>query len=326
VSGDDATLWEYDLESGKVLHMTNLPAQGDRIRLLADRYLAIIRPVDAGHVPVLDTQHWERDPVLVGVGTNPADIVALPDGKGAVAASGRGKRLTWLDLQSGRRIADIQLPHVTQDLFLLRSAGRPYVGAMGQLYRAGEPAGAWMELFDPSEAPFGATRRSISVGRDPRPGATTRDGSALFFADRAANTATLLQVDETTTSRSVAVGQSPEEAFVLGEDRYGVTINSRARTASVVDLVQMKLLSTLMLAGPPSDGAVTFDGSAIVVSLGGPGWPPNGLGAAVIDGDPPHVVATFDTGRGAGRVATARHRALAAVASYWDKTLTIVQR
>jgi hypothetical protein len=326
VSGDDATLWEYDVKTGKVLHMTNLPAQGDSIRLLGGRWLAIIRRVDAGHIPLLDTQHWERNPTLLYAGANPADIVALPDGKTAVAASSKGKRLTWVDLQSGRPLADIQLPHAAEHLYLLRSAGRPYVGAMGLLFRAGDPAGAWMDIFDPNETPFGATRRSISVGRDPMPGAVTRDGASLFFADRVANQATVVHVEETTATQSVAVGQNPEAAFILGDDRYGVTINSEARTATVLDLVQMKRLSTLMFSGSPSTGATSIDGSTLFVSLGGTSWPPTGSGAAGIGGDPPHVVATFETDRGASRVAVAQGQMRAAVATYWGRSLTVIER
>lgn len=326
VSGDDASLWEYDLRTGKVLHMAMMPAQGDRLVLLADRYLAIVRLVDAGHVPVLDTQHWERDPALVYVGGAPADILALDGGKSAIAASSRGRRLTLIDLASSRPQADIQLPYAIQSLFALRSGARQTIGAMGQLSRMGDPAGAWLDIIDPTETPFGATRRGIAVGREPRAGAVTRDGAALFLADRIANTATLLRVDGATDARSVAVGQSPEAAFILGEDRFGVTINSKARTASVVDLLAMKLHSTLMLAGSPGHGAAAQDGSALFVSLGGPAWPPDGSGAAVIAGTPPHVVASFDTERGAARVAVAPGRARAAIASYWGKSVMIVER
>ena len=91
VSGNDATLWEYNLERGKVLHMASMPAQGDRLRLLNDRYLAIVRRLDAGHIPVLDTNHWERDPKLLYVGANPADIIALPDGKTTMMPPGLEK-------------------------------------------------------------------------------------------------------------------------------------------------------------------------------------------------------------------------------------------
>jgi len=290
------------------------------------RYLAIIRRVDIGYIPLLDTQHWERNPPLLYAGANPADIIALPDGKTAVSASSKGKRLTWFDLQSARPLADIQLPHATEHLYLLRSAGRPYVGAMGLLFRAGDPAGAWMDIFDPNETPFGATRRSTSVGRDPRPGAVTRDGAALLFADRVSNQATMVRVEETTATQSVPVGQSPEAAFILGDDRYGVTINSEARTATVLDLVQMKRLSTLMFPGAPSTGVTSVDGSTLFVSLGGTSWPPTGSGAAVVAGDPPHVVATFETDRGASRVAVAQGQMRAAVASYWGRSLTIIER
>lgn len=326
VSGNDATLWEYDLKRGKVLHMATMPAQGDRLRLLNDRYLAIVRHLDAGHIPVLDTNHWERDPRLLYVGANPADIIALPDGKTAVTASSRGKRLSWFDLATGRRLANIRVPHATQHLFLLRSGDRPYVGAMGLLVRAGDPAGAWLDIFDPSESPFGATRRSIAVGREPRPGAVTPDGTALFLADWVSNAATLLRLAETTDTKTVAVGQGPEGAFVLADGRFGITINSLARTATVVELSSMERTATLMLSGSPRTGAAAPNGKVLFVSLGGTAWPPDGTGAAIIAGDPPKVVATFETDKGASQVAVAADSSRAAVVNYWGKTVTLIEK
>jgi len=326
VSGDDASLLEYELDTGKVLHLAKMPAQGDRLRLLANRYLAVIPHLDAGHIPLLDTHHWERDPVLLEVGANPADILALPDGRTAVSASSRGKRLSWFDLGRGRRLANIRLPHATRHLFVVRAEGRPYVGAMGQLLRAGQPAGAWLDLFDPSETPFGATRRSISVGREPRPGAVSADGASIFLADRVSNTASLVWVDGTTEARSVSVGQGPVGAFLMGEDRFGVTINGEARTATVIALERMVRVATLMLPGQPNFGATDERGRVLFVSLGGPAWPPSGSGAVVIAGDPPKVVAVLDTGKGAARIAVDVQGTRAAVANYWGRSLTVVQR
>ncbi len=326
VSGDDATLREYDVKTGKLLHMASVPAQGDRIRLLGDRYVALIRRYAAAHIPLLDTDNWDRDPTLLWVGSNPADIVALPDGKTVVAASSRGKRLTWFELEGGRRQADIRLPHATRKLYLLRTGERPCVGAIGTLFRAGRPAGAWIDLFDPTETPFGATRRSVSVGRDPHPGAVTMDRTGLFFADHVSNTASLLTVDGTTETKTVTVGQGPIAAFLLSEDRYGVTLDSKARTATVIDLADMTRLSTLMLTGSPSHGATAPDGTKLFIALGGAAWPPKESGAAVIEGDPPKVVATLKTDRGASRVAASPVGTRAAIANHFAKTITVIER
>ncbi len=325
VSGDDASIREYDLTTGKLLHMASVPAQGDRIRLLADRYIALIRRREAAHIPLLDTTNWDRDPILLWVGSNPADVVALPDGKTMVAASSHGKRLTWFELGKGRRKADIRLPHATRKLYLFETGSGPCIGAIGTLVRAGRPAGAWIDLFDPTETPFGATRRSVSVGRDPHPGAVTADHTALFFADRVSNTASLLSVDSSSETKTVTVGQGPMAAFLLSEDRYGITLDSDARTATVVQLADMKRLSTLMLNGAPSHGASAPDGSRLFVALGGTTWPPTESGAAIVEGDPPKVVATLDTDRGAARVATSPDGHRAAIANHFAKTITVIE-
>jgi DNA-binding beta-propeller fold protein YncE len=326
VSADDATLREYRLKTGDMIHKASMPAQGDHIRLLFDRFVAVLRHQDAGRIPVMDTSAWDRDPVLLDVGRSPGDIIALPDGKSVVAATTEGKQVIRYELPSGTRVADIVLPHATGQLFLVHAEGRPYVAAMGALSHGGQPAGAWIDLFDPDENPFGATRRSISVGREPQAGAVSSNGGALFFPDRISNTATLLQVAATTVTKTTAVGQSPVAAFLLDGDRWGVTLNGAARTATVVDLATMKVHSTLMLSGEPSTGVASPDGRTLFVALGGGEWPPKGAGVAVIAGDPPKVVSSLPTGQGACAVAVAHDGSRAAVANWWDRSITVLEQ
>jgi hypothetical protein len=326
VSSDDASVREYRVKNGAAMHQASVPAQGDSIRLLFGRWLAVLRKQDAARIPVLDTQAWDKDPVLLDVGPGPGDIVELPDGKSVVAATTDGKRVTRFELPGGRRVANITLPHATGQLFLLRAEGRPLLAAMGAFFQSGRPAGAWIDVFDPSETPFGATRRSISAGREPREGEVTADGTAIFFPDRVSNTATLLRIGDNSDARQTAVGQSPEAGFLLGNDRWGITINSAARTATVIDLSTMTVSATLMLAGSPTAGATSPDRKTLFVSLGGATWPPRGSGVAVISGDPPRVVASLATGEGAAAVSVSKDGAQVAVANYWDRSVTILER
>ena len=326
VSADDASLRQYDVESGRLLHMSSVPAQGDRIRVIAERYVAVVPLGHAAHIPVVDTENWDREPILLLVGRDPADIVALPGGHSVVAASRTGKRLSWWDLDTAQRIADIKLPHATRNLYLVRAHDRPYVAAMGMLSRGKRPVGAWLDLFDPAETPFGATRRSISVGRDPGDGAVSADGSSILFVDRVSNTASLLRVDSVSEAVSAPVGIGPRAAFLLNRDKHGVTIDATARTATVLSLPALDRVGTLMLHGEPRDGATSPDGETLFVSLGGTSWPPSGSGAVVISGDPPQVVATVDTGRGAARVAVSPDGRRAAVVNFLDRAITFIER
>ena len=326
VSFADATLREYDLLSGRLKHMTTVPAQGDRLRLLHQRYVAVVPRNEGAHIPIVDTQAWEKEPMLLWVGQHPADIVGLPDGKTVITASSLGKRLTSYNLVSGRRVGDIRLPHATRKLYLLRDGDRPIVGALGTMRRGGRPVGAWIDMFDPSEAPFGATRRSIAVGRDPRVGAVTADRSSLFFVDKVANSAAVLGVDASTKLHALTVGQAPVAGFLMANDRYGVTLDSAAQTATVVELDKPKRCATLMLDGAPNGGATSAAGHVLFVSLGGSGWPPRTSGAAIIAGEPPQVVAHVDTSGGASRVAAARDGSAAVVLSFIRKTITVIQR
>ncbi|WP_433930301.1 YncE family protein [Sorangium cellulosum] len=326
VSADDASLREYKLESGELIHKASVPAQGDHIRLLFDRYVAVLRHEDAARIPVMDTTAWDRDPVLLDVGRSPGDIVALPDGRTVVAATTDTKRVTKFELPTGVRLANITLPHATGQLFLVQAEGRPYIAALGALTHAGRPAGAWIDLFDPSESPFGATRRSIAVGREPREGDITADGGAVFFPDRLSNTAILLSVAGVTETRKAPVGVGPTAGFLLHDDRYGITLNADGRNASVIDLSTMAVKSTLPFRGVPRTGVTSPDRRTLFVALGGTQWPPAGSGVAVIAGDPPKVVASLPTGKGACAVAVSKDGARAVVASYWDRSITVLEQ
>jgi hypothetical protein len=326
MSADDGTVREYTLKTGEFAHKASVPAQGDHIRLLFDRYIAVLRHEDAARIPIMDTTRWDRDPVLLDVGEAPGDILELADGKSVVAAATSSNRVARFELPSGTRMANITLPHATGQLYLVQAEGRPYVGAMGVLTRGGRPAGAWIDLFDPTETPFGATRRSIAVGREPRQGAVMSNGAVLFFPDRVSNTATLLRLAGTTEIKHTAVGQSPEAGFLMCGDRYGITINSVARTATVIDLATMRVQSTLMLNGVPRSGATSRDGSMLFVALGGSEWPPKGSGVVIIAGDPPKVITSLPTGKGAIAVTVSKDGARAAVASYYDKSITILEQ
>jgi DNA-binding beta-propeller fold protein YncE len=339
VSADDATLREYRIKNGDLIHQASMPAQGDQIRLLFGRWIAVLRRHDAARIPIMDTTTWDHDPILLDVGQSPGDIIEMPDGRTVVAASIDGKRVSRFDLVTGTRLADITLPHATGQLFLVRAEKRPFVAALGALDHGGQPAGAWIDLFDPNEAPFGATRRSISVGREPRFGAVTADGAALFFPDRVTNTAILLHVGGTTDLAEVAVDSTPEAGFLMNGDRYGVTINSAGRTASVIALPPhaatppakgkapgMEVKATLMLSGAPCSGETSPDGRTLFVSLGGSEKPPKGNGVDIIAGAPPRVVGSLPTGKGACAVAVSRDGARAAVASYYSRTITILEQ
>jgi hypothetical protein len=337
VSADDATLREYRIRSGELIHQASVPAQGDHIRLLFGRWLAVLRHHDAARIPVMDTSTWDRDPFLLDVGQSPGDIIEMPDGRTVVAASTEAKRVSRFDLITGTRLSDITLPHATGRLFLVRAEKRPYIAAMGALTHGGQPAGAWVDLFDPAETPFGATRRSISVGREPMDGAVTADGSALFFPDRASRTAELLYVGGTTEAKETSVDASPEAGFLMDDDHFGVTINSVSRTASILAIPPrfvppgqrpsaMELKSTLMLSGAPCAGETSPDRRTLFVSLGGTEKPPKGSGVDIIAGDPPKVVGSLPTAKGACAIAVSRDGTRAAVAAYFARSITIIEQ
>ncbi len=326
VSGDDATLREYKLSTGDILHQAQMPAQGDHIRLLFGRFVAVLRHEDASRIPVMDTQAWDKDPILLEVGRNPGDLIELPDGKTVIASATESKHIVRFELPSGARGADITLPHATGQVFLVQAEGRPYVAAIGALLHAGLHAGTWIDLFDPAENPFGATRRSIALGREVGEGDLSRNRSLLLFPDRASNSAKLLRVSHETSSVEVSVGASPIAGFIFGEDQYGITLNAAAKTASVIDLASVTVVDTLMLDGVPRSGALSPDRKMLFVSMGGDTYPPAGASVTVIAGDPPRVVTSLATGRGASAIAVSPDGTRAAVACWSDRSITVFEQ
>lgn len=157
----------------------------------------------------------------------------MPDGRTVVAASTEGKRVTRFDLISGTRLADITLPHATgRQLFLVRAEKRPYIGAMGALATEASPPApgsiSSIPARPPSAPPVAASPSAASLA----PALLPPTAAPLFFPDRVSNTAMLLKVAGVTEAKQVAVDQTPEAGFLMNEDRFGVTINSAARTAS----------------------------------------------------------------------------------------------
>ncbi|MBK8252547.1 MAG: hypothetical protein IPK82_07755 [Polyangiaceae bacterium] len=326
VSCDDATLREYKLSTGEILHQAQMPAQGDHIRLLFNRYVAVLRHQDAARIPVMDTTAWDRDPMLLDVGTSPRDIVELPDGKTVVTATTDSKLVARFDLSTGNRLSDIRLPHSTGQVFLVQAEGRPYVAAIGALEHAGRQAGSWIDLFDPSEQPFGATRRSIPIGRELGEGDVSSDRTMLLFPDLAGSSARLLHVSSMTAASEVMVGAGPSTGFIFGADKYGITLNTTAKTATVINLAGMEVTDTLMLNGVPRSGTLSPDRKMLFVSMGGDTYPPAGASVTVIADDPPRVVTSLATGRGATQIAVSPDGTRAAVACWSDKSITIFEQ
>ena len=330
VSADDATLREYRVDTGEIVHKATIPVKGSRIVCFAERYVALLNSDPAvTQVPVFDVTRWDRDPVLLEVGAGPTDLVEMNDGTVIVGGS-KSHRLSRFALPSGRLLDDMTLPQAASQVFLLHTTAGHSLAALGALSHEGRPDGAWMDLFDPKESPFGATRRSIAIGRDPRAGSVTRAGSSLLFPDFAANTAKLVDVGEETRAHSVDVGQGPIAAFIMRDDLYGVTLNVTARTATTIDLPLLSSadkasVTTLMLPDEPRRGRLSEDRSLLFVSLGPAGEPARGRGVVVIGGEPPEILTSLETGIGVDTVAVAPDGARAAVATYFAKSITLIE-
>lgn len=321
VSTDDGKLREYAVQTGELLHQVSVPAQGDELRLLYGRYLAVLRHEDAAHVPVIDVFHWDQDPVLLHVGANPGDITELFDGQSVVASSSLNRTVARFDLKTGNRIADIKLPQEASQLLVLRIEGEAVLATVGA---AGGPGSAWLDLFDPLESPFGATRRTIPLGRDPARGRVGLHRGTIAFVDKRANTLAQLDVIQPTPRKEVHVGRSPIAVEYMHDDATLVTVNAGSRSLSVIDARTLQVTDTLVMDEEPGSSATSVDGSVLFVGLGGTRWPPEGSGVDVYGGRPLRKLDRFPTGSGCGQIAThASGRAV--VANHSDRSLSLLE-
>lgn len=325
VSGDDAKIRAYDVATGRRTQIVSVPARGDRLKLLHGRYLAVIRPQDAFHIPLVDVQTWSREPLLLNTGSDPVDVLELPDGKTVLTASSQSRKVAWHEVATGKTLATLRLPNESGRLFPLHSHGRAFVGVLGTSRVGNAPTSAILELFDPFEKPFGATRRSVSLGRDPRGGAVSPDGKKLICADKLSNSAWIYDTEAQKRPTSIAVGQGPTAAFVL-DGRHAITLDAQGRTATVIDLETEKRSNTLMLPDAPIDGATSADGKWLAVTLGGSSFPPRGSGVVLISDSPPRIVARHSTGTGPTRVAFSRDAKRAVVTCFTEGELTLLER
>ena len=80
-----------------------------------------------------------------------------------------------------------------------------------------------------------------------------------------------------------------------------------------------------MLPDEPRRGRLSEDRSLLFVSLGPAGEPARGRGVVVIGGEPPEILTSLETGIGVDTVAVAPDGARAAVATYFAKSITLIE-
>lgn len=325
VLGDDGTLRVLELGSGKEIRKVPLLNRGTELRLLAGKYLAVLGAM--GMVPIVDLTTYVVG--RIDLGGAAVDVVALESPPVLIAATAGQRKVARVAVGSFRVEGQIVLPRPVSGLVRMpalgeregsgeRKAGAPEMLAV---LTQGKPTGGLgaVEIFDPTAAPFGASRSTWITAVDPRPGAVGE--ASVFVVDRSAGQ--LLEVSRERPPRVASVGQGPLSAYRL-LDRWVVTVDA-AGTATVLAADTLETQATIPLGDIPTDAAVTPDHRALLVALGG-GPRDRGATTAVLAGDPPRLVGKLSTGAGSRRVRLSKGGRLAAVAAYFGRSVAILER
>ena len=354
VLGADSVLRAVSADAAREDRRLPLPGQPRRLRMLGARYLAAL---DAkGVLPVVDLQTWTV--ARLDVGGAASDALALGEGRVLIAASAEARRVTRFVSQADagaaprwRASGDIHLRQppvslaVTSDdqelLALLEQGTSPESpGVVELLDPRVEPFGASSLVFSgvmgPSASLVAAPARG-SAGAGSAAGAGTGAGSAAGAGDAGdaggasgasresvaaldRGGAQLLRITPgglEITPLGAAPRQNALGGYRLG-DRHLVVID-RAGAALVLAAADGAAVATLALGAPPADAALTPDGRALLISLGGEE-------TALVSGDPPAITARLRTGSGSRAVSIAASGRRAAVAAYLGRSVAILDR
>jgi hypothetical protein len=334
--GQDSFVRTVSAEAGREERRLPVAGQPKRLQRLGSRLVAVL----GGAAKLLLIDVTTGSIAELDVGGPPSDIVALGEGRVLVAASADAGRVVRFVAQpepraegQWRRAGEIRLPRAPLRLGVM-SGDRELLAILEQGPSASEPGA--IELLDPRVEPFGVSRLVFPVALGPSP--TLLQGPAGEPARAAAREARddislvdrggaeLLRVTPAAleiTPLGAAPRGGAAGSFRL-HGRYVVVLDG-AGAAIVLAEADGAIVATLALGAPPGGAAVTPDGHALLITLGG-GAEARGAETLVVSGDPPAITARLRTGAGSRAVSVAATGRRAAVASTLTRSVAILDR
>ena len=171
-------------------------------------------------VTVLDLANWKVT-ATVPVGREPASVAVRFDGRQAFVANRADRNISVIDLTAGRLVAHLPLGTRPEALRFKPDGGELFVsGGDGSVvviisaYRD--------EINQPLLA--GAEPRDIAISRD----------NLLFVANSAANTVSVINIDDRRTLAAVPVGEEPHRVVLTPDDQHALVLNRKSGDMAVV--------------------------------------------------------------------------------------------
>lgn len=324
ILGDDGAVRAYELATGKELRKVNVPGKGSELRLIAGKHLAVLGAVSS--LPIIDLATYVVGRIDLGGGA--VDVVTLEDAPSIVAASAGLRKIARFSLDGFRLEGQAVLPHPPAGLGLAREPSRDgsREGSRGLLVVLSSERGALgvgsVDLIDPAVTPFGASRRTWMAATEPRWGFAAE--AVVFAVDTSQSRVVAIPTaPDAPPPRSARVDGRPISAHHLAGG-WVVTVNG-AGSITVLEDRTLEPRAVLALGAEPAGAAVTPDGRALLVSLGGsPGE--RGAMTAVVMGDPPALIERIPTGPGSRAVRMSKSGRFVAVAAYAGRSVALLER
>ena len=301
-TGTGQSVVEIDPASGVVLSTLPAGQLTEALAVVHGRWLIAWHYWMSSALTVWDLAQPDRPRQSLPIGRNLADVLALPDGESMLVSACQSHTVKRVHLPDLRVTGAVTFPRAVGRMIPVQSHGRFSAAVMGGVFRiwwsgrGSTPIGAWVDLIDPGETPFAATRRSISAGRQPRDPDVAFGGTRLIFPDRVSNQVTSVDLEGSTPPQTIGVGVRPERVVVLPGDRYALSLDAVSRSLTVMGLQPLAYETTLPLEAAPTSAAVSPVRGYAAISLGGARG--DGEGVVLVAGTPPRIVARGTTGRG----------------------------
>jgi len=318
-TGRTAAVAEIDPETGSILSTLDAEQPTEAIKVVHGRWLIAWHYWMSDSVAVWDLRDEKRTRRTIRIGTNIGDVTALDDNESVVISAVQSQVVKRVHLPDARVTGTAKFKRGVGRLVPVLAHGRPAIAVMGGIFRMSmlsgysAPAGAWVDLINPDETPFGASRRSLSAGVQPRTPGVTSDGGRLLFPDRMSNQVTLVQLDSADAPATLGVGVRPEEVVVFPGDRHAVSLDNGSSSLTIIALAPFARESTIPLTTPPTAATSSTIGGYVAVALGGKRG--EGQGVILLAGEPPRIAARAVTGRGPSAIATSANGNMLATAN-----------
>ena len=275
------------------------------------------------HLVAIDTQTGRLRKKL-SIGANISDAVYGPDNTLLVASTAQ-RKVSVLDQATLEVKGEIQFAHpigyieVGTTGTVACATGGVYTHTKGRSHAKGGP----VSFFDPRKSGEAKEADVLRVGEHTRKPLFVQGDRLLLVPDRLDGTVRVFDVKEQSLIKIIDVGQGPEKVLVHPTLPEAYTIDTLARSVTVINLDQLEMERQIDLPSNPEDGIVSPDGHHLYLTLSAGSLVNNKL--AVIDLEHKERIDLIPTGKDPCRMALTPDGKTLFVTNFLGNTLSIIR-